>query len=71
VDPVGAGDALLAYSTLAMLATGSLATAGILGSMAAACECELDGNIPIQSQDVIDKITFVESMAGYRIGAEK
>jgi hypothetical protein len=45
--------------------------AGILGSMAAACECELDGNIPIQSQDVIDKITFVESLAGYRTGAEK
>ena len=71
VDPVGAGDALLAYSTLAMLATGSLVMAGILGSMAAACECELDGNIPIQSQNVIDKITLVESMAGYRTGADK
>ena len=38
VDAVGAGDALLAYSTLTMLATGSLVKAGILGSMAAACE---------------------------------
>ena len=40
VDAVGAGDALLAYATLAMLATGSDVIATILGSMAAACECE-------------------------------
>ena len=46
VDAVGAGDALLAYATLAMLAKGD-AIATILGSMAAACECERDGNIPI------------------------
>lgn len=71
VDPVGAGDALLAYATLVMLATGSLVTAGILGSMAAACECELDGNIPVKSQDVISKITSVESMAGYKTGTAK
>ncbi len=43
---MGAGDALLAYATLAILASGSAAEATILGSMAAACECELDGNVP-------------------------
>lgn len=60
VDAVGAGDALLAYTTLAMLASGSAAEATILGSMAAACECERDGNVPISPRDVEEKITAVE-----------
>ena len=47
VDAVGAGDALLAYATLAMLASGSIVQATILGSLAAACECEYDGNVPV------------------------
>jgi len=66
VDAVGAGDALLAYSTLTMLATGSLVIAGILGSMAAACECECDGNIPIRPENLIAKIEAIEKMAGYK-----
>ncbi|MFA4910595.1 MAG: PfkB family carbohydrate kinase [Desulfobacteria bacterium] len=66
IDAVGAGDALLAYSTLTMLATGSLVMAGILGSMAAACECELDGNIPISPENLLAKIDAVEKMAGYK-----
>jgi rfaE bifunctional protein kinase chain/domain len=65
VDAVGAGDALLAYATLAKLATGSDAIATILGSMAAACECEVDGNIPITPQDVGRKIDAVERQANY------
>jgi bifunctional ADP-heptose synthase (sugar kinase/adenylyltransferase) len=65
VDAVGAGDALLAYATLAKMATGSDAVATILGSMAAACECELDGNIPIGPQDVRRKIDAVEREANY------
>ena len=40
VDAVGAGDALLAYSTLAMLVSRNDAIATILGAIAAACECE-------------------------------
>lgn len=65
VDTVGAGDALLAYATLAMLATGSEAIATILGSIAAACECESDGNIPITPERVIAKIDRVERRAHY------
>jgi len=65
VDAVGAGDALLAYATLTMLATGSLITAGILGSMAAACECEYDGNIPIRPENLLTKIDAVEKMTSY------
>lgn len=65
VDAVGAGDALLAYATLSKLATGSDAIATILGSMAAACECEYDGNIPITPDDVRRKIDMVERQANY------
>ena len=66
VDTVGAGDALLAYATLAMLATRSDTVATILGSMAAACECERDGNVPITPGDVRKKIDDVERQANYR-----
>jgi len=65
VDAVGAGDALLAYATLAKVATGSDAIATILGSMAAACECELDGNIPVTPAHVREKIDAVERQASY------
>ena len=67
VDPVGAGDALLAYATLTMLATGSLVTAGIIGSLAAACECECDGNIPVKPSNLLAKIDSVEKMTDYKI----
>jgi len=65
VDAVGAGDALLAYATLAKLATKSDAVATILGSLAAACECEVDGNIPVTPQDVRRKIDAIEQQATY------
>ena len=65
VDAVGAGDALLAYATLAKVATGSDAIATILGSMAAACECELDGNVPVTPAGVRAKIDAVEAEANY------
>ena len=65
VDPVGAGDALLSYSTLGLLATGSLVKASILGSIAAACECEVDGNVPIKIQNILSKIDRIEKMTSY------
>ena len=60
VDAVGAGDALLAYSTLALVATRNDVIASILGSMAAAIECEHDGNWPVTPDQVIRKIDAVE-----------
>ena len=66
VDAVGAGDALLAYSTLAMIRTGNEVIASILGSMAAAVECEHDGNEPVMLEDVRKKIHRVETHAMYR-----
>ncbi len=66
VDAVGAGDALLAYATLSMLTSKSPVIATILGSMAAACECEYDGNIPIKPEDVLKKIDAVEKMVLFK-----
>ena len=65
VDSVGAGDALLAYATLAMLASKNDAQATILGALAAACECEYDGNIPISPNDVLGKIDAIEQQMCY------
>jgi len=65
VDPVGAGDALLAYSTLAMLSTKNPVIASILGNLAAACECERDGNIPIAPEDVSSKLHSIVKNANY------
>lgn len=65
VDPVGAGDALLAYSTLSMLVNGNAAIASVLGAMAAACECEVDGNIPITTQAMHSKVDMVEKHVNF------
>ncbi len=67
VDPIGAGDALLAYASLTLYRTGSLIIASILGSIAAACECEIDGNVPVKPEDIINKIDMVEKMMSYRL----
>ncbi len=65
VDSVGAGDALLAYATLSMLADPSEVAASVLGSMAAALECELDGNVPITRSDLLGRIDTVEKRARF------
>jgi bifunctional ADP-heptose synthase (sugar kinase/adenylyltransferase) len=65
VDAVGAGDALLAYSTLAMLISKNDAVSTILGAFAAACECECDGNIPITPDNVRTKIADVERQMNF------
>lgn len=66
-DAVGAGDALLAYASLAMLASkNNEAIASILGSMAAAVECEYDGNIPVTPETVRSIIDRVEALARFQ-----
>lgn len=59
-DAVGAGDALLAYSSLALFSSKSLPLAAIIGSIAAAKECEIDGNIPIKVEKIIEEISLIE-----------
>lgn len=70
VDPVGAGDALLAYATLAMVATKNEVVASILGCMAAGVECEHDGNVPVSPEAVRRKIHRVETHTLYRADGE-
>lgn len=67
IDPVGAGDALMAYSALTLKVTGSLPMAAIVGSIAAACESDLNGNIPIKRSDVLAKLERIKERMGYII----
>jgi len=64
-DAVGAGDALLAYSTLVHVTNGNPDIAAIIGAMAAACECEYNGNIPVSQDDILNKIDWVERRVNY------
>ena len=65
IDSVGAGDALLAYSTLAMIATSNNVIASILGNIAAGIECEHDGNCPITPELMLKKIDEMEKLIHY------
>lgn len=60
VDAVGAGDALLAYATLSLLSDPSESAAAILGSIAAALECEVDGNEPVSCGAVTKRLNDIE-----------
>lgn len=66
IDPVGAGDALLAYATLAMIRTRHEAIAAILGNLAASIECEHNGNIPVTPNHLLAKIDTIEKRAQYQ-----
>ena len=65
VDAVGAGDALLSYSTLTYRATQSTVLASILGALAAAVACERDGNVPVAPEDVLKKINSLEKRSRF------
>ena len=67
VDRVGAGDALLAYASLTLKVTGSPVQAAILGSIAAARECEFDGNVPVTSSDLLSRVDRLEREINYSI----
>ena len=65
VDAVGAGDALLAYATLAQVVSGNDVIAAILGNMAAGVECEHDGNWPVTPELVLKKVDKLEAQVLY------
>jgi sugar/nucleoside kinase (ribokinase family) len=65
VDAVGAGDALLAYSSLSLKTTGSTVIASILGSLAAAVACEHDGNNPVSPDALLSKLDAVEKRSRF------
>jgi rfaE bifunctional protein kinase chain/domain len=64
-DAVGAGDALLAYATIALVVSECIVCASILGSIAAALACERDGNNPIDPEDVLDRLAHVERQVNF------
>jgi len=63
VDPVGAGDALLAYATLSMITSGNPIISSIIGNLAAACECEQDGNNPVTPTEIKNKLDAIQKIA--------
>ena len=65
VDPVGAGDALLSYGSLSMAASRCPVQSSIIGSLAAAVECEREGNFPVSPEEVLAKIDLIEQQVHY------
>lgn len=63
LDPVGAGDALLAYATLSYIQSQSSVVASIIGSVAAGLACEFEGNVPVDAAMVGERIDELESQA--------
>jgi rfaE bifunctional protein kinase chain/domain/rfaE bifunctional protein nucleotidyltransferase chain/domain len=60
VDPVGAGDALLAYATMALASGHNVTEATILGNLAAGVKCSKEGNVPVSAEDVHGAIDSLE-----------
>lgn len=65
VDAVGAGDALLAYTTLSMVVSKNAVISTILGNMAAGIECEHEGNWLVTPEQVLKKIEAIEKLVHY------
>jgi rfaE bifunctional protein kinase chain/domain len=65
VDATGAGDALLAYATLGLVATRCPVVASVLGSLAAGVICEREVNTPVTPKDLLAKLNTVERRVRY------
>lgn len=63
VDALGAGDALLATAALALKRSGCIVQSAILGNVAAAVACEMEGNSPVPVQTMLEKIGYLEQCA--------
>lgn len=55
-DGIGAGDALLAVASLALIVSKNIVISSILGNIAASVACENRGNKSIDAKDLIKKI---------------
>ena len=60
IDSNGAGDALLAYSASTLYTTKSLIISSIIGLLAASCKCETQGNLPVTTDQIIEKINLLQ-----------
>ena len=59
IDPVGCGDALIAYASLALYISKNPVIASIIGSVSASLIARINGNIPISKKDVKEKIATI------------
>jgi rfaE bifunctional protein kinase chain/domain len=66
VDPVGAGDALLAYATLGLVAGQGEVVASILGNIAAGIACEHDGNWQVTPEEILERIASLEQRVKFQ-----
>jgi rfaE bifunctional protein kinase chain/domain len=64
-DPIGAGDALLSYASMAVAKTNDIVIASILGALGAAVVCERQGNTPVSPHEVDEKISALERRASF------
>ena len=64
VDPVGAGDALLATASLALLTSGDIVQSAILGNLAASIACGLEGNTPVQQAELAQRLASLAQLSG-------
>ncbi len=65
VDPVGAGDAMISYASLANFVSKNTVVAAIIGSIAASLACEYDGNVPVQLNHFKSRLEQIEQNLGY------
>jgi len=65
LDPVGCGDALLSYSSLALYVSKNDVIASIIGTIAASLEASINANEPIKSLSVLKKINLIEERLKY------
>jgi rfaE bifunctional protein kinase chain/domain len=66
VDPVGAGDALLAYSMLSLVAGQGAVVASILGTVAAGIACEHDGNWQVTPAEIVERVDALEKLVKFQ-----
>ena len=59
-DGLGAGDALLAASSLALILSKNIVVSSILGNCAAAIAVKKKGNDPISQKDLLSKLNSIE-----------
>jgi len=60
VDGVGAGDAMLAVTSLAYKCSKNILISSILGNIAAALVCEKEGNIPVTVKEIEQKVKKIQ-----------
>jgi sugar/nucleoside kinase (ribokinase family) len=60
IDPVGSGDALLAYSTLVQLKTNNEVLSSIIGTIAAGLACQKEGNTTVTPDEILNYIFRLE-----------